>query len=96
MPVYCQLPVCFFTVWEVSVVHDNSSEKQNWYYEWNSHTPKFTCLLTCIFFKYFNNGSENVHMIIVLFWVSVTFLPKAGTWLACLLEICLHALKCRQ
>ena len=78
------------------------SERPNWHFERNSSSNKLTCLLTCIFFKYFSNDSENIHMIIILFVVSVALVTNAGVGLACLLKICLHlqknwkSCKCRQ
>ena len=88
---YWQLPdFIFLTLPTGSVAHYNPSEKPNWYFEKNSSTNKLTFLLTCIFFKYFSNDSENTHMIMVLFGASVTLVPKAGARLACLLEICFY------
>ena len=50
----------------------------------NSSISNLTWVRSCIFCKYFSNGSD---MTLSLFWVSVTLVPKAGAALAFLLEI---------
>ena len=74
---YCQLFFWIFvTLRRGAVVHYNLSEKPNWYFKRHSSISKLNCSLACIFFKCFSNDTENTHMIIALFGVSVTLVQK--------------------
>ena len=76
---------CFFIKLRTgSFVLYNPFENPNW------SINKITSFLTGVFFKYFSNDSQNTYMIVVLPRASVTLLPKAGSELVCLLELCLQ------